>query len=390
MIYLDNAATTQISEEVLDAMMPYLKDKYGNAGSIHQLGRQANAAVDKARRQVADFMGVSPQDIIFTAGGTEANNLVIQGIRNHFNRSGKCYIVTSEGEHDSILNCLEHLLYYRSIYSFIIPLSKRGDVNIHELLSTVNNSSPFVGLVSLMRMNNETGIVNNILNIAPAIREKGILFHSDCVQAAGIEPLEPITEVCDFVSISSHKIHGPKGVGALFVRDKSTLDPLISGGSVQEFGLRGGTENVAGIVGFGEACRLAKLNMKANVEKITSLSNTFKDTLFNQFQFFGMEDCVHLNGSDAYRNPKTMSIRFSGVPADTLIMMLDANGICVSAGSACTAHDDGLSHVLKSMGLSNEEIRSSIRVSFSAMNTFEEVTQAAVCMAACVMQLRQR
>jgi len=383
MIYLDNAATTQISEEVLDEMMPYLKGRYGNAGSVHQLGRQAFEAVEISRQRVASLLDVQPTQIIFTASATEANNMVFQCTRDFLENYPD--IAVSAGEHDSVLNAAKKAVQYRMEHLFEIPLDTSGRIHEGAFLETVKNKN--IGLVSVMRANNETGAVNDIPYLFGKLKHRNILTHSDCVQAAGTESLGEIVKYCDFVSISSHKIHGPKGVGALCVRDKDTMKPLICGGRVQEYGLRGGTENVAGIVGFGKACELAVKNLQENNLKITNRIDMFFKTLTAELVYRGIYHIFHMNGCSD--NRKTYSIRFDGVPSDTLIMMLDANGVCVSAGSACTAHNDGLSHVLSAMGLDESAIRSSIRVSFSTMNSLDNVAYAATCMASLAYNLHR-
>ena len=387
MIYLDNAATTQISEEVLDEMMPYLKDRYGNAGSVHQMGRQAFESVEIARQRVASLLDVQPAQIIFTSGGTEANNMVFQCTRDYLD--GHPDIVVSAGEHDSVLRAAEKAIKCNHGHVFQISLDKYGYVDEDDFHHTIIYKGN-IGLVSIMRTNNETGVINNVPYLFKMIDEYKkfhALTHSDCVQAAGTEPLGEIVKCCDFVSISSHKIHGPKGVGALYAKDKDIMKPLICGGRVQEYGIRGGTENVAGIVGFGKACELADKNLQKNIRKMYGLYNCFIETLLGALREHGLEHLFHINCfTDSV---KTHSIRFDGIPSDTLLMMLDANGICVSAGSACTAHNDGLSHVLKAMGMSERDIRSSIRVSFSEMNTQREMEVAAIGIANIVCNLHK-
>lgn len=385
MVYLDNAATTRISDAVLQNMLPYLRIGYGNPGSVHTLGRQSFEAVETARQRVAFLLEVPAQNIIFTASATEANNMVLRCTRERLRERPD--IVVSAGEHDSILRTAFDVERREKGHVFKVPLMESGRIDTLALMDIVERHRDSIGLVSIMRANNETGAVNPVENIFPKLQSLGILTHSDCVQAAGTEPLEHISHVCDFITLSAHKIHGPKGVGALYVKDKEALVPLITGGSVQEYGLRGGTENVAGIVGFGKACELASKNLAENVQNINMKSGKFFSVLTEQLARMGLIDILHFNGES--QNSKTYSIRFDGIPAETLLMMLDANEIYVSAGSACTAHDTGLSHVLSAMGLSPEEIRSSIRISFSTMNTMDEMLFAACGLATCVQRIHK-
>lgn len=365
MTYLDNAATTQIDPMVLRQMMPYLTEQYGNAGALYEFGRKANHAVHTARTRVAQFIGSGSSNIIFTSGGSEANNLAIRGVKEHLKRIGRTHILISAVEHESVLRAANSLVEdgFRVEY---IPVSKSGivtDETVKRLLRTDT------GLVSVMYVNNETGVKNPVNTIGRICREHGALFHTDCVQAAGCDPINVFDIGCDFLSISSHKIHGPKGVGALYASKPSILSPLIYGGGNQEFGLRGGTENVAGVVGFGSACRIAKHGDK---DFVSGLRNRFVKELSNL-----LGDCVHINGASLEFPGKTVNLRFDGVDNESLILMLSNDGICVSAGSACQSHEFRPSHVLTAMGLTAEEARSSVRVSFSRMNTLENVIDAA-------------
>ena len=255
MIYLDNAATTKISDEVLAEMLPYLKEEFGNAGSIHTIGRQAEEAVCKARKQVADFINASPEQIIFTSGGSEANNLAIKGVIQHLTKIGKQHVISSNLEHDSLLNAIASL--GKEFRTTFLTNDKSGMILMDEFKNYITMYGD-VGLVSVMGVNNEIGTFYPLKSIGNICRKNNILFHTDCVQAASSVALDVDYIGCDMMSISSHKLHAPKGVGALFVRDKTIINPIISGGASQEFGVRGGTENVAGIVGFGKACELLK------------------------------------------------------------------------------------------------------------------------------------
>lgn len=377
MIYLDNAATTMVSPDVLKAMTPYLTNKYGNPGGLYALGRRAGQAVQAARRQTADFLHAEPSQIIFTSGGSEANNLVFHGLKDTLKRLGKTHVLVSAVEHDSVLKSADALIKDGFDVERMPPIQGAAMVDPDTVLRMLR---PETGLVSVMYMNNETGDVSDVRTICGLCHEHGVLFHTDCVQAAGYLPLDTAELGCDLLSISSHKIHGPKGMGALFVRDPSLLTPLIHGGGAQEFGLRGGTENVAGIVGFGKACELAHREPRITVR--------WGDILYRSLMELKLPD-VHINGSSSGKRSKILNLRFDGVDAQTLLLMLDSYQVCASAGSACCSLENTASHVLKAIGLSDEEARSSVRFSFSDMTFYHEIDDAADIIANCVTQLRR-
>ena len=377
MIYLDNAATTEIAPEVLDAMIPYLTNDFGNAGSVHSLGRKAKAAIDNARQQVANFMNCKPEQIVFTSGGTEANNLVFAGIEWYLRRIGKTHVVCSNAEHDSVLKSAKNLCIKDDFYLHQISVDERCVVQDDRLDDLLNRSS--VGLTSIMYVNNETGSVNDVAGLCKTAHRNGSLFHTDCVQAAGSKVIDVQNIGCDFASISSHKSHGPKGTGALYVRDLELVKPIIHGGADQEFGVRGGTENVAGIVGFGMACDLSA--KKINDELFTRRADDFYKHVQSSLERYGLGDVLHLN---CHGCGKIMNVRFDNVDAETLILFLDERGIIASSGSACRAHESEPSHVLLAMGLTDEQARDSIRISFSADQSMEEILVAAEGVAECV------
>lgn len=401
MIYLDNASTTKIDPRVLEAMMPYLTDGYGNAGTLYELGRKSAEAIAKARQQVSDFIGAKPEQIIFTSGGSEANNMVFAGVKDYLMSIGKTHIVTTEIEHDSVLNAVKHLCktQYAVGNSCIKPVfgveyakpCKNGYVPDQVVIECIDEFTD-TGLVSVMHTNNETGLENLWLErVGKACMERGILFHTDCVQAAGCSVLNVNDIGCDFMSLSSHKIHGAKGVGALFVRDKSIMSPIIFGGNSQEFGLRGGTENVAGIVGFGAACEILRLNQKEDTKYISDLLQLLYNEIRKHLAEHGVAQILHVNGyHDITRHGKTINVRFDNVDGETLLLLLDARGVCVSAGSACRSHESEPSHVLLAMGINQENARNSIRFSISRMNTRKEIEEAAKIVADCVWLLWQQ
>ena len=383
-IYLDNAATTKVAPEVLNAMMPYLSEQYGNPGSLYKFGRSANKAVQKARTQVSTLFNCEPENVIFTSGGSESNNMVFKGLRHQLLEAGKKNIVVSAIEHDSVLRAAEMLIKDGFYITYIQP-DADGTVSAKAVEDAIQEDT---GLVSVMYVNNETGAVNDIKGIGDICRQYKVLFHADCVQAAGQYPIDMNKCCVDFASVSSHKIHGAKGVGALYIRNFN-IQPMICGGSEQEFGLRGGTENVAGIVGFGEAAQMTVDTLREDLIQISSMKQRFYATLQSTLKAIGVEpDCIHTNGQPVIKPGKVLNLRIDGVDAESLLLMLDAKDIYISAGSACCSHEATPSHVLLAMGLSEEDARSSARISFSKYNNFEEVTDAAEEMAFCIKALR--
>lgn len=380
MIYLDNAATTQIDPEVLEAMMPYLTNEYGNPGSLYSCGRKAREAVENARQQVAAFLNAEPEQIIFTSGGTEANNMVFTITQHLLEKSGRKRVAFTAIEHDSVIKAARRMKIKHGFDVTKIPVNTAGSASHMAISDYYINDS--MGLISMMFSNNEIGAFNLVHMISEKCHEHGILFHTDCVQAAGYNVLDVKRIGCDYLTISSHKIHGPKGVGALFVKNPRDVEPMILGGANQEFGLRGGTENVAGIVGFGKACEISKQNHSEIVTKIVDLRCEFVCEFMNRMKAHGIDNRVSVNG-DVYSG-KTINLRVDGIEAETLLLMLDGLGICISSGSACNSRESVPSHVLKAIGLSDEQAASSFRISFSKMNTEEEVKTAAQTIADCI------
>lgn len=378
MIYLDNAATTKPDERVIAEMMPYLKGQYGNPGSVYSFGAKAREAVENARSQVAEMIGAKPEQIIFTSGGTEANNIALRATSNYIKSKRKNQIVVSPIEHDSIINCAEHLDRNKIVKVRYPDVSPNGVVSLSSVERCVNKKT---GLVSVMYINNETGVENPVKDIGVLCRDKGVLFHTDCVQAASYRQIDVDEIQCDLLSLSSHKLYAPKGIGALYVRDKSILSPFILGGSFQEFGVRSGTENVAGIVGFGKACELMRLNIKNEEMSVYNLRRAFIAELSRKI------GNIYINGNrDAHS--KIINLRIDNLDGETLVLMLDSLGVMVSAGSACRSLESEPSRVLTAMGISAEDARNSIRVSFSKYNTLEEVEEAANLIVKCVNAIR--
>lgn len=384
MIYLDNAATTPIDPKVLEAMMPYLTEQYGNPGGLYKLGRDAHAAVENAREQVARFMGAKPEQIIFTSGATEANNMVFTITKPFLEESGKKSIVTTAIEHQSVLKSVQNLATKSNFdVTYLVP--SRTFATLPENFS--QSVSEDTGLVSIMYVNNEIGYANDVRLIGKVCQRKGVWFHTDCVQAAGCRPLNMEKMGCDFATISAHKIHGPKGVGALFIKDRERFEPMIRGGDHQEFGMRGGTENVAGIVGFGKACELAMERLThQEMSRLEDMKRAFLRGMDAKASELGASPVWYLNGR-AHISTKTLSIRVPGVDAESLILMADNAGVCISAGSACNSRENLPSHVLTAIGLNATQARSSFRVSFSYMNTEQEVYEAGRIITECIVTL---
>lgn len=388
MIYLDNAATTKIHPDVLDAMMPFLTEQYGNAGTIYELGRISAEAIQNARQYVALVLGALPEQIVFTSGGSEANNMVFQGVKDYLKQQGKTRILISNIEHDSVIKSAQKLIKDGFDIHYA-PCSRTGQVNIGYIRDFIACHND-VGLISIMHTNNEIGSVNNVCAIGEICRENGVLFHTDCVQALGTHELRVDDIKCDFLSVSGHKVHAPKGIGALYIRSAENFQPMICGGDTQEFGLRGGTENVANIVGFGKACEMMYNDFRLFSDSANFYRQAFLEKLNAVFDKNGIRPILHYNCWLRYsQNHKIVNLRFDGVDAETLVLMLDSRGICVSAGSACRSHESKPSRVLTGIGLSDEEARESIRISFSMMNTDSEAHHAAIEIADCVKTLLQ-
>lgn len=394
MIYLDNSATTPIHPEVLKAMMPYLKGGYGNAGAVYRIGRESAKAIQKAREQVAQLFNASADQIVFTSGGSEGNNMVFSyGMRCMLEERGKKHVVISQIEHDSVYEAATHTFkpsgkadIKDDFYTQFIHTKSDGTVDVKHLEALLDEDES-IGLVSVMYVNNETGAVNPINHIGEICRERGIMFHTDCVQAAGCHAIDTNTIGCDFATISGHKIHAPKGIGAIYIKDKTLARSLIYGGANQEFGLRGGTENVAGIVGLGKACDLICSDFGTQRVTISLLKRLFYGNMISYLKEANLEDKIHVNGASVGDVGKTLNLRVENIDSETLLLMLDAKGVCISAGSACHSHKSEPSRVLTAMGLSDDEARDSVRISFSSTNTPAEVEEAASIFSSCIEAL---
>jgi len=378
-IYMDNHATTPLDPRVLEAMMPYLTTVFGNAASRnHSFGWEAEAAVDKAREQVAKLMGATAKEIIFTSGATESNNLAIKGIAEMYKERGN-HIITQVTEHKAVLDTCKRLEKYGYRVTYL-PVKADGLIDIEDLKRAMDDKTI---LVSIMIANNEIGVVQPVAEIGKLCHERGVLFHTDGVQAVGKIPVDVNAMNIDALSLSAHKIYGPKGVGALYVRRRNPrvqISGQIDGGG-HERGMRSGTLNVPGIVGLGKACEIAGQEMKAETDRLTALRDKLRAKLE------GHLDYVHVNGSMEHRLPGNLNVSFVYVEGESLLMGI--NDIAVSSGSACTSATLEPSYVLKALGLGDDVAHSSIRFGLGRFNSEAEVNYVADKLIDVVQKLRE-
>lgn len=373
-VYCDHNASTPLRAEVLDAMLPYLREQYGNASSVHTLGAQARDAVETARQHVAALIGAQPAEIVFTSGGTESNNLAILGAAR---MTAKRTVVTTPIEHSSVREVV-HGLREEGYEVCEVPVDGVGRVGAVTLAALLDDS---VGLVSIGWANNEIGTIQPIEEIAAVCRARGLPLHVDAVQAAGKLPVQ--VRGIDLLSLSAHKLGGPKGVGALFVRRQVTLRPLFAGGG-QERGRRPGTENVAGIVGMGEACRLVATELGGVGEACVAL----RDALWAGLQ--ARIPGIRRNSPGAGEClPNTLNVSVDGIRGEALVAALDLDGVAVSSGSACAAGAGEASHVLLALGRSPDAARDGVRFSLGRTNTLDEIERVVTCTAAAVERSRR-
>lgn len=375
-IYLDYNATTPLDRGVYHSMIPFLKDAYGNASSKYSLGYKAKNAIKHARRNVADTINADENEIIFTSGASEANSTILKGIA--LNNPKKKHIITSSIEHPAILETCKYLEQYHGFRITRIPVSSHGVVDITEIKKEIN---PDTCLVTVMIVNNEVGSIQPVHEISKLCNENGIHFHCDAVQGIGKIDIDVKDIPFSSLAISAHKIYGPKGVGCLFLKDGIQIPSLINGGS-QENGFRAGTENVPGIVGFGTAAKNAKENLDSFNRHTKELKELFVEELSKNLTEF------KINGSLENTVPSTLNIQFSGIRGEALATALDQFGVCVSVASACSSSTSKLSHVLKAMGKLEDEVRSSIRLSFGKFTTQSDIIETVGLISKLVTQLR--
>lgn len=359
-VYADNSATTKISERVLKAMMPYLTEEFGNASSLYALGGRAREAVDTAREQIASAIGASAREIYFTSGGSEADNWAIKGAAKAMLRKNKKHIISTKFEHHAVLHTLK-ALEREGFEVTYVDVNSNGVVRVEDIKAAMREDT---GLVTVMYANNEIGTIQPISEIGALCRERGVVFHTDAVQAVGNVPIDVKEQNIDMLSMSAHKFHGPKGMGALYIRRGTVLPTFIDGGS-QEFGRRAGTENTAGIVGMGVAISEAVATMDERNEN----NRKIRDYIINEALKI---EHSRVNGDMENRLSGNVNMCFEGIEGESLLLMLDYNGICASSGSACTSGSLDPSHVLLSIGLPHEIAHGSLRLSFGDGNTFED------------------
>lgn len=375
-VYMDNAATTKLSPDVLNAMMPYLTDIYGNASSVHAFGREAREGVEHARNQVAAAINASPDEIFFTAGGTESDNMAIKGVAHKYAKKGK-HIITTAIEHHAVLHTCEALEKegYEVTY---LPVDEDGLISVEQVKAAMRDDTL---LVTVMFANNEVGTIEPIAEIGALCRERNVLFHTDAVQAVCHVPIDVKVMNIDLMSISAHKFHGPKGIGALYCRKGIVLEPVIVGGA-QERKRRAGTENVAGIVGLGAAIERAHKNMSADMARVSALRDKLISGILKNIPH------VKLNGHPTQRLPQNVNFSIRYIEGESILLMLDINGIAASSGSACTSGSLDPSHVLLAMGIPHEIAHGSLRLTLSDMTTDEEVDYVLETLTKIVKRLR--
>jgi cysteine desulfurase len=363
-VYLDHSATSPLDPEVWNAMEPYFSDSFGNASTLYSLGRKARTAMEKAREQVASLIGAQPDEIYFTSGGTESDNIAIKGASRHLKSKGN-HIITSSIEHPAVLETCKHLEKEGFRVTFL-PVNEEGIVCLRDLKDAI---TPETILITVMHANNEIGTIQPIKEIGALAREKGIYFHTDTVQSVGKTPVNVGDMNVDLLSISAHKLYGPKGAGVLYIRRGVRIDPLFHGGG-HERGMRPGTENIPGIVGLGKACQIAEENLDHNQEYITQLRDHLIKGVLEAV------DDVQLNGHPLKRLPGNAHFSFKKVRGEPLTFLMDAQGVDISTGSACSTKKVEPSHVLRAMGLDEEAANGSLRVTLGKENTPEDIDLA--------------
>ena len=376
-VYADNAATTAISKPVLEAMMPYLTTEYGNASSLYELGGRAKTAVNTARQQIADAIGADFGEVYFSGGGSESDNWALRGVAELMAKKGKKHIISSAFEHHAILHTLKHLEKF-GFEVTLLPVHENGLVRPEELEAAIKDDT---ALVTIMYANNEIGTVQPITELAAIAHRHGVLFHTDAVQAVGNVPINVHEQQIDLLSMSSHKFHGPKGVGALYIKKGLILPNLIDGGA-QERGRRAGTEHTAGIVGMGKALEIAVATMQERNARMREI----RDYIMTEALKI---ERSRVNGDREHRLPGNVSLCFEGIEGESLLLMLDLKGVCGSSGSACTSGSLDPSHVLLSIGLPHEIAHGSLRLTFSEENTLDDAKYIMEVLPPIVQRLRQ-
>jgi len=374
-IYLDHSATTPVRPEVIEAMLPWLREGYGNPGSVHRLGRAAHQAVDDARDQVAALINAEPRDVVFTSGGTEADNLALRGV---FAASKGRRIIVSAVEHHAVLHTAEYLAKHEGADLKVAPVDGEGRVSPEAVEELLTGDT---AIVSVMHANNETGTIQPVREIGVLCRERGVPFHSDAVQTVGKIPVDVTAMPLDLVAISGHKIYGPKGIGAFYAKRGTDFEPQAVGGA-QEMGRRAGTENVSAIVGLGVACALAREELAAEHSRLATLRDKLEQGIIEMVQN------TRVHGSRDDRLPHIVNVGFDCVEGESVLLALDMEGVAVSTGSACTSGSLDPSHVLLAMGMDYETAQSAVRFSLGRENTEEDVRHVLDVLPAIIERLR--
>ena len=376
-VYLDNAATTQMSDEVKQAMEPYLKQNFGNASTMYSYGEESKEAIEKARKIIAVSLGAKPSEIFFTSGGSESDNWAVKCVAGEYKQKG-CHIITSKIEHHAILNSCKYLeeLGYEVTY---LEVDEKGMVSLDALQNAIR---PDTTLISIMFANNEVGTIEPIMQIGRIAKEQGILFHTDAVQAYAQIPIDVRRYPIDLLSASAHKFHGPKGVGFLYIREGISIPSFIHGGG-QEEGKRAGTENVAGIVGMGKAAEVAFSDMRNRIRRETMLRNYLLEKVVHEIPG------VCINGHRSKRLPGNASFSFRDVDGASLVILLDEDGICASGGSACNTGEERVSYVIRELKTPEDYAPGTIRMTLCGSTTREDVDRAVESLKRNVKRLRE-
>jgi cysteine desulfurase len=375
-IYMDHSATTPVAPEVLEAMLPYFSQMYGNASSLHSFGLEAKEALEAAREKVAGLLGASPEEIIFTSGGTESDNLALKGIARRNREKGK-HIITTSIEHPAILETCRRLEKEGFEVTYL-PVTSAGLVDLATLESAIRQDTI---LISVMHANNEVGTIQPLEEIGKIAEKRDIYLHTDAVQSVGKIPTDVNALGVDLLSLSAHKLYGPKGVGALYIRKGTKLESIIQGGG-HERGLRSGTENIAGVVGLAKTAELSNQTMATEAERLTKLRDRLAKLVLDTVSE------AWINGTMERRLPGNLNFGFKYVEGESLLLFLDAMGIAVSTGSACSSHKLEPSHVLRSLGLKPEECHGSLRITLGRSNTYEDIDYVAQGIAKAVERFR--
>lgn len=377
MIYMDHSATSPVDPEVFEAMKPYFTNEFGNASTLYSLGRNAKNAMEAARQEVATIIGADTKEIIFTSGGTESDNIAILGTARKLKNKGN-HIITSDIEHPAVEETCKYLEKngYKVTY---LPVYEEGIVRVKDLEAAITDETI---LITIMHANNEIGTIQPIAEIGKIANERGIYFHTDAVQTVGKIPVNVSEMNVDMLSLSSHKLYGPKGIGALYIKKGVRIEPLMYGGG-HERGFRPGTENIPGIVGLGKACSIASQNLESNARKLTNLRDKLIDAVLEQ------NKDSYLNGHRTKRLPNNANFRFDAIEGESLILNLDFKGIAASTGSACSSTKLEASHVLLAIGLEKEEAHGSLRISLGIENTEEDIDYTVTAIKEVVEKLRK-